>query len=84
MCFLSLFFKVSFDGKSPQKLYPGDWPFTRYGNHQYCMVYGIQKRGRWGGACIAQWACNRIAIGKALQVVWDNKRSIDSHSKALK
>jgi len=25
--------------------------FTRYCHHQYCMVYGIQKGGRWGGAC---------------------------------
>jgi len=23
--------------------------FTRYCHHQYCMVYGIHKRGRWGG-----------------------------------
>jgi len=25
------------------------WPLTRYCHHQYCMVYGIKRRGRWGG-----------------------------------
>jgi len=26
-----------------------DLAFTRYCHHQYCMVYGIQMGGRWGG-----------------------------------
>ena len=26
-----------------------DLAFTRYCHHQYCMMYGIKKRGRWGG-----------------------------------
>jgi len=42
--------------------------FTRYCQRQYCIVYGIQRRGRWGGACIAQWSCNSIAIGYTFQV----------------
>ena len=27
--------------------------FTRYCLHQYCMVYGIQKEGRWEGVYCA-------------------------------
>jgi len=27
--------------------------FTRYCHRQYCMVYGIQRRGRWGGVYCA-------------------------------
>ena len=43
--------------------------FTRYCHHQYCFLYGIQKRGRvGGGARIAQWSCNSVVIGQALQV----------------
>ena len=36
--------------------------FTRYCHHQYGMVYGIQREVG-GGAYIAQWVCNSIAIG---------------------
>jgi len=34
-----------------------------YFHHQYCMVYGIHKRGAVGRAPAAKWACNSIAIG---------------------
>jgi len=32
---------------------PCDLAFTRYCLHQYCMVYGIQKEGRWEGVYCA-------------------------------
>jgi len=36
--------------------------FTRYCHHHYnCMVYGIHG-GVGGGAYVAQWPCNVIAI----------------------
>jgi len=36
-----------------------------------------------GGACIAQWSCNDIAIGYSLQAGGFDKRMIDSHDEAL-
>ena len=50
------------------------------------ILYGVwhTKGGLGGGAYIAQWSCNRIAIGSALQVMWGNTRMMDSHNKALK
>jgi len=42
------------------------------------------KGGVGGGAYIAQWSCNSIAIGKALQVEGGDKRMMDYHNKALK
>jgi len=50
------------------------------------MLYGVwhTKGGSVGGAYIAQWACNSIAIGYDLQVGEGNHRMIDSHNEALK
>ena len=43
--------------------------FTRYCHLQYCMVYGIQRRGRWEGVYCAMNGCAIvIAIGYASQV----------------
>jgi len=36
--------------------------FTRYFHHQYCVVHGIKGGGVGGGAYVAQWSCNSIAI----------------------
>jgi len=37
--------------------------FTRYRHYQHGLVYGLLKGVAGGGACIAQWSCNRIAVG---------------------
>jgi len=49
------------------------------------ILYGVwhSKEGSVWGACIAQWSCNSIAIGYALQVGGVNKRMVDSHDEAL-
>jgi len=44
----------------------------------------LEGGGVGGGAYIAQWLCNSIAIGQALHVGKGNERMIDSHNKALK
>ena len=50
-------------------------------NIVWCMAY---KKDVGRRAYIAQWSCNSIAIGQALQVRGGNKRMIDSHNKAVK
>ena len=43
----------------------GGLDFTRYCQHQYCMVYGIQKGGRWLGvycATVVQSYCNGVGF----------------------
>jgi len=49
-------------------------------------IVGCIAYTRWvgGGAYIAKWACNSIAIGYGLQVGGGNKRMTDSYNKALK
>jgi len=39
---------VNLGGATPAGVY--QLALTRYCHHQYCMVYGIQQGGRWGGA----------------------------------
>jgi len=46
--------------------------------------FAAYKRGVGKRAYIAQWSCNSIAIGWALQVGWGDTRMVDSHNKALK
>jgi len=49
------------------------------------MVYVIKKGlGAVGGAYIAQWSCNSIAIGWALQVRGWGGKMIDSYNKSFK
>jgi len=36
--------------------------FTRHCHHQYCMLNGINRAGRWG-AYFVQWSCDSIALG---------------------
>jgi len=58
------------------------WPLHIL-NLQYCMVYGIKRRGRWGGvycAMVVQSYCNRVGFAGG----GGNKRMIDFHKKALK
>jgi len=35
---------------------------TQYCYYHFCMGYGINGRGLWGRAYIAQWSCNSTAI----------------------
>jgi len=44
------------------------------------ILYGVWHKG--GGRYIAQWSCNRIATGWALQI--GGEGGIDSHNKAFK
>ena len=37
----------------PQLLSHLKLAFKRYCNHQYCMVFGIHRRSRWGGVYCA-------------------------------
>ena len=46
----------------------GKLAFTQYYHHRYWMVYGSKRGGAVGGAYIAHWSCNRIAIGQAWHV----------------
>jgi len=50
------------------------------------ILYGVwhTKGGSVGGAYIAQWACNSIAIVRAMQVEGGNKRMIDSCTNGSK
>jgi len=47
----------------------------------WCTAY---TRGGGGGAHVAKWVCNSIAIGKVLQLGLANKGMIDSYNKAFK
>jgi len=49
-------------GLAPRRTSPS-LTFTRYCHHQYCMVHGIKGGEVDGGAYIAHWSCNSIAIG---------------------
>ena len=58
--------------------------FTRSCYHQYCMMYGIRRGGRWRGVYCAMAVhayCNRVGFAG-----WGggHNRMIDSHNKALK
>jgi len=50
------------------------------------ILYGVwhKKGGSVGGAYIAQWSCNSIAIGHAMQVGGGHKRMMYSRNKSLK
>jgi len=56
------------------------WPLhdIAIANIVWCMAF---KGGVGGGACIAQWSCNSIELGYALQVGGVNKRMMDSHDR---
>jgi len=57
--------------------------FTRYCHNQYCMVYVIQREGRWKGvycAMVVKKYCNRVGFARGV----GSKRMIDSHNRALK
>ena len=45
------------------------WPLHDIAIYQYCMVYGIQKGGRWGGRILCNGrATVLIAVARAMQV----------------
>ena len=53
--------------------------FARYCHHQYCMVYGINRGGRWRGVYCAmggQLCCNRVGFASG----GGNIRMMDSHN----
>ena len=74
---------IRFIPKDSSRLSPGpSLVFTRYCHHKFCMLYGIQRRGRWGGifcTMVVQQYYNRVGFAGG----GDNKHMIDSHNKAL-